>query len=231
MLEALCRIPILRDKAGADREPAVNAEGPAESPAESPAENPAESIFRTCRNAMFHTARAILGDDWAAEDAVMEALEKICAHAGDFDGLSERRRRLLAMRITENAALDLWRRRTRRAVREVSAPAERDGGGQSDDSAPPEGDWIDGMSDGVSAEDAYFLAEGFGSLAEAVEGLPAKYRDVVRLRYGEGCANAEIARLYGIPESTVSTRLDRARAMLRKWLESEKERDGKGDRA
>lgn len=199
MLEALFRGRALRDDA-ADKE-----------------ENPAETIFRAYRNAMFYTARDILGDDWAAEDAVMDALEKICAHPEAFDGLPEVRRRRLVMRITENAALDRRRQRTRRAAREVLGPPDE--GGSEDGSDLPEGDWLDGMSDGVSAEDAYFLAEEFGSLAEAVQGLPAKYREAVRLRYGEGCTNAEIARLYGISESTVSTRLERARTMLRRWLE------------
>ena len=184
-------------------------------------ENPAEAIFRAYQNAMFHTARDILGDDWAAEDAVMDALEKICAHPGAFDGLPERRRRRLAMRITENAALDRRRRQMRRAALEVLAPAsaDREKDGLSDGSDRPDGEWTNSVSDGISAEDAYFLAEEFGTLAEAVNGLPAKYRDMVRLRYGEGFANAEIARLYGIPESTVSTRLERARSMLRRWLE------------
>ena len=124
--------------------------GEAAEAAETPAaENPAETIFLAYRNAMFHTARAILGDDWAAEDAVMDALGKICAHTGDFGGLPEKSRRRLAMRITENAALDLRRRRTRRAAREVSAPAERGGEALSDDSALPEGDWLDGISAAV----------------------------------------------------------------------------------
>ena len=185
-----------------------------EEPAEQPAASTAEAIFRAYRNAMFHTARDILGDDWAAEDAVMDALEKICAHPGDFEGLDERQRRRLVMRITENAAIDRWRRRTRRAKRETLAPADPD----RDSENAPDGDWLEEASDGVSAEDAYFLAEDFGSLEEAVDGLPAKYREAVRLRYGEGYGIREIARLLGIPESTVRTRLERARTMLRRWL-------------
>ena len=163
----------------------------------------------------------MVGDDWAAEDAVMDALGKICAHTGDFGGLPEKSRRRLAMRITENAALDRRRRQMRRAALEVLAPAsaDREKDGLSDGSDRPDGEWTNSVSDGISAVDAYFLAEEFGTLAEAVNGLPAKYRDMVRLRYGEGFANAEIARLYGIPESTVSTRLERARSMLRRWLE------------
>lgn len=194
MLETLFRGRALRDDAADD------------------GENPAEAIYTAYKNAMFHTARDILGDDWSAEDAVMDALEKICAHPGGFEGLDERQRRRLVMRITENAAIDRWRRRTRRAKREVLAPAD----GQDDPDL--EGEWPDGLSSGESAEDAYFLAEDFGSLEEAVRGLPAQYREAVRLRYGEEIENREIARMLGIPVSTVSTRLERARAMLRKWL-------------
>ncbi|MBQ2545820.1 MAG: sigma-70 family RNA polymerase sigma factor [Clostridia bacterium] len=194
MLETLFRGRALRDDAADD------------------GENPAEAIYTAYKNAMFHTARDILGDDWSAEDAVMDALEKICAHPGGFEGLDERQRRRLVMRITENAAIDRWRRRTRRAKREVLAPAD----GQDDPDL--EAEWPDGLSSGESAEDAYFLAEDFGSLEEAVRGLPARYREAVRLRYGEEIENREIARMLGIPVSTVSTRLERARAMLRKWL-------------
>ena len=185
---------------------------------------PAEAIFAAYRNAMFWTARDILGDDWAAEDAVMDAFEKICAHPDDFDGLTEHGRRRLVMRITENAALDRWRKRKRRAARETLAPPDA----EDEEDGGSEGGWLDGLSDGVSAEDAFFLASDFGSLEEAVKGLPAKYRDAVRLRYGEGCTNAEIAQMYGIAESTVSTRLERARTMLRQWLDAQKQNE-KGD--
>ncbi|MBQ3816408.1 MAG: sigma-70 family RNA polymerase sigma factor, partial [Clostridia bacterium] len=153
MLETLFRGRALRDDAADD------------------GENPAEAIYTAYKNAMFHTARDILGDDWSAEDAVMDAIEKICAHPGGFEGLDERQRRRLVMWITENAAIDRWRRRTRRAKREVLAPAD----GQDDPDL--EAEWPDGLSSGESAEDAYFLAEDFGSLEEAVRGLPAQYRE------------------------------------------------------
>ena len=144
----------------------------------------------------------------------MDAVEKLCARPDALDGLDERRRRLLVMRITENAALDRWRKRKRRAAREILAPA--DNGDEED------GGWPDEATDGLSAEEAYFLAEDFGSLEEAVAGLPEKYRDPVRLRYGEGLTNAECAEALGIAASTVSTRLERARAMLRKWIDAQK---------
>ena len=196
-------------------------DGAGEAEGTDPPESPAETVFRLYKNAMFSIARDILGDDWSAEDAVMDAVEKLCARPDALDGLDERRRRLLVMRITENAALDRWRKRKRRAAREILAPA---------DNGDEDGGWPDeatdgltgGLTDGLSAEEAYFLAEDFGSLEEAVAGLPEKYRDPVRLRYGEGLTNGECAEALGIAASTVSTRLERARAMLRKWIDAQK---------
>ena len=78
-------------------------------------DNPAEEIFRRWGNAMFGIARKILTDDGEAEDAVMDALEKICAREDYFGGLrgDERRLKLTVMRTVENAALDRWRKRKR----------------------------------------------------------------------------------------------------------------------
>ena len=49
--------------------------------------------------------------------------------------------------------------------------------------------------------------------------LPLKYRRVIYLRYYEEYGVGEIARLLGMREGTVHTRLSRARAMLREILE------------
>jgi RNA polymerase sigma factor (sigma-70 family) len=48
--------------------------------------------------------------------------------------------------------------------------------------------------------------------------LPARYRDPVVLHYLEGLSAGEAARLLDIPESTVRTRLFRARALLQSRL-------------
>ena len=51
--------------------------------------------------------------------------------------------------------------------------------------------------------------------------LPAKYRTVVHLYYYEGYKVAEIAKMLGAGESTVKSRLFRARDMLREQLKGE----------
>ncbi len=56
----------------------------------------------------------------------------------------------------------------------------------------------------------------------AIAGLRAKYREVILLYYYQQMRVAEIAQALGIPEKTVSTRLSRARNMLRLRLEGGK---------
>ncbi|MHC4954617.1 MAG: sigma-70 family RNA polymerase sigma factor, partial [Planctomycetota bacterium] len=52
-------------------------------------------------------------------------------------------------------------------------------------------------------------------LREEVARLPAKYRDVLVLRYFEGLSRAECSALLDVPENTVKTRLQRGRQLLR----------------
>lgn len=53
---------------------------------------------------------------------------------------------------------------------------------------------------------------------DAVLRLPSKYKDCVYLYYYEGYKTAEIAKMLGIPASTVRNRLRDARAVLRESL-------------
>ncbi len=55
-------------------------------------------------------------------------------------------------------------------------------------------------------------------LFDLVMGLPRKYRIALYLYYYEGYQAAEIAQLMRIPASTVRTRLDRGRALLKERL-------------
>ena len=74
----------------------------------------------------------------------------------------------------------------------------------------------------VSLEDAepVFAPEEKRTLDE-VNSLPEKYRIVVYLRYYEGYSVNEIAEILGRKPSAISSRLNRARAMLKKLLTEE----------
>lgn len=56
---------------------------------------------------------------------------------------------------------------------------------------------------------------------QAVMGLPAKYRVVVYLRYYEVMTTAEIGKLLHISQTAVTTRLSRAKQMLKQKLKEE----------
>jgi RNA polymerase sigma-70 factor, ECF subfamily len=60
---------------------------------------------------------------------------------------------------------------------------------------------------------------------QAVADLPELYREVVLLRYYGGLSCAEVSRQLGVPVGTVTMRLSRAYAMLRKRLAQEPRED------
>ena len=57
--------------------------------------------------------------------------------------------------------------------------------------------------------------ETFAQVRRTVRALPARYREVVVLRYLQGLETAEICRLLGISTNTLNVRLNRARKRLK----------------
>ena len=71
------------------------------------------------------------------------------------------------------------------------------------------------------AEQPVFDQPAERELYDAVLSLPEKYRTVLNLFYYEALSTDEIARTLGLLRSTVTTRLSRARALLREKLGEE----------
>lgn len=71
-----------------------------------------------------------------------------------------------------------------------------------------------------------FQAPEESELFLAVMALPKKYRVPVYLFYYEDYPIREVAELCGLPESTVQTRLQRARARLKKTMTEQREKRG-----
>ena len=170
----------------------------------------AEEIFSRYKNAMFGVAVTVLGDEWEAEDAVMDALAKICANIGRFADLPESSVRLLVMRYVKNAAYD--RRKRENRIRAHESPEE---------------DAEENAVVAAGAEEEYLTREeltgrDFGILNACVGRLGEKYRTILELRYGEGYSLRETARMLGISESTAATRVSRAKILLRAMFEEER---------
>ena len=62
-----------------------------------------------------------------------------------------------------------------------------------------------------------------GNVLEAVLNLPERYRAPVHLFYYEGLTVEQIAKILGLREGAVRTRLSRARGMLRDMLKEDEE--------
>jgi RNA polymerase sigma-70 factor (ECF subfamily) len=76
-----------------------------------------------------------------------------------------------------------------------------------------------------SPESAYLAQEQREAVWKAVQSLPNKYRLPVVLRYYQDFSYAEMAAVLCVPETTVDTRLRKAKAMLRQklagWVQEE----------
>ena len=172
----------------------------------------AEDLFEKHKNTMYHIAFSVLRNSWEAEDAVMDAMVRICKNIERFQGISEKETKLLILRYTENAARDRARKIKHVVFHEESNTDEHY------DAIPEENN---------SAESEYFddLARSchdFGELNAAIKQLDEKYRDILCLRYGENWTNQEISDMLNISLSTVATRLSRAKAKLRTIIREKK---------
>jgi RNA polymerase sigma-70 factor (ECF subfamily) len=62
------------------------------------------------------------------------------------------------------------------------------------------------------------------TLHQALDGLPAEFREVIVLRELQGLSYKEIGEVTGVPAGTVMSRLSRARQRLQRALYADKER-------
>ena len=148
-------------------------------------------LVRRYNQRMFRTARAILGDDQEAEDAVQQAYLSAFQALPTFRGDAQVSTWLI--RIVVHEAIDRQRRRAR--VRELpeDAPAI--------DPRTPESETAD--------------RELGGALARAIDALPDSLRAVLVLRGIEELDTPTTAATLGLSDEAVRVRLHRARTALR----------------
>jgi len=84
-------------------------------------------------------------------------------------------------------------------------------------------DLSDSIPVSESSDNSLAKCEDESILQEYILELKPKYRVVIFLHYYEGYTTAEIAKILSIPESTVTTRLSRARNQLKTQLITKKE--------
>jgi RNA polymerase sigma-70 factor, ECF subfamily len=145
--------------------------------------------------ALYRVAYSVLRNPADAEDAVQEAFLRVLRHR---DTLGEvRDHRVWLIRIVWNIVLDRKRRAKTRPETDDVAELAR---------VLP--------SNGLSAEEVAAAAQHHAHVLSCVEQLPAKEAEVLRLSAFEELSSVEIAAILGITESSVRSRLFRARNLM-----------------
>ena len=147
-----------------------------------------EQLYQANRTIMLQRALSILTDQALAEDAVHDAFIRIVRHIGRIKNMPSEERRYLCLTIVKNIALNMLRDR-----RETDKLPET--------LQTVSNDFILGMD-----------------ITTAVNSLEEGHRQVILLRLRYGFSTIETARLLGIKQGTVRSRLNRARGILREAL-------------
>lgn len=149
---------------------------------------------------LYRVAFSVLRNAADAEDAVQEAFLRVLRHRASLHEVRDCR--VWLVRIVWNVVLDRKRRaKTRPETEDVSELAR----------VLP--------SDGLSAEDIAAAAEHHASVLVCVDRLPAKERQVLLLSAFDELSSVEIAAVLDISESSVRSRLFRARNLMAEMLD------------
>jgi RNA polymerase sigma-70 factor, ECF subfamily len=149
---------------------------------------------------LYRVAYSVLHNPADAEDAVQEAFLRVLRHR---DTLHEvRDRRVWLIRIVWNVVLDRKRRAKTRPETDDVAELAR---------VLP--------SNGLSAEEIASAAQHHARVLGCIDKLPAKERQVLLLSAFDELSSVEIASVLGITESSVRSRLFRARNLMADMLD------------
>jgi RNA polymerase sigma-70 factor (ECF subfamily) len=151
------------------------------------------------RSYVYSVAMKYVRDENEAEDVTQEAL--LLAHRYRHSFRGDSRYSTWLYRIACTTAL-MHLRRKKRLLREVASSQLGD----------LQEDWLSRCADSKSVPEARVAAaEDLRRVAQSVNNMGKKYDLLFWLRYAQGYSESEVARLLGLPLTTVKTRAFRAR--------------------
>lgn len=153
-------------------------------------------LFDRHRDALHRLLRGLTGDDFLAEDLLQETFLRLWRAPQALGSVAKGRAYIYRM------AVNLAQDHARRQRRERELPRER----------PPRPGDQTALADAVGERDA---------LGRALRVLSPPQRVVIGLHYHADQPIAEVARILGIPQGTVKTRLSRAYRRLAAALREE----------
>lgn len=152
-----------------------------------------EIVYNTYKSLMFYVADKILHNEQDAEDAVHNAFIKIAENIQKVGEPICPKTKSYVVTIVENKAIDIYRANQRR--KEIT--------------------YIDDIS-GIAGE-----TQDAQGLEYCILQLPARYREVILLKYYHGFSCKEIAKQLGISEANAIKLDQRAKRKLQQICEEE----------
>ena len=167
-----------------------------------------ERLMRLHNRRLYRLARATLGNEADAEEALQDAYLNAFRAIGRFRGESSLATWL--SRVVLHECLERLRRQWRRSsiVQLVSSDADE----------RVEHEFMSQPSPGATPHDHAERSEIRALLERRLDQLPEAFRTVFVLRGVEEMDVSEVAGCLGIPDATVRSRFFRARSMLRELL-------------
>src|SRR5579863_2594973 len=162
-----------------------------------------EALVDQYATTLYRVAFSVLRNQSDAEDAVQEVFVRVLRHRDTLGDIRDHR--VWLIRIVWNIVLDRKRRAKTRPETDDVAELAR---------VLP--------STGLSAEERAAAAEHHAHVLGCVEMLPAKEREVLLLSAFDELSSVEIASVLGITESSVRSRLFRARNLMADLLDHER---------
>jgi len=160
-----------------------------------------EELAALVQGGLYTFILRMIGSPEEAEDLTQEVLLKLFRTAGRFD--PRRSVRPWMYRIARNAVIDHVR--TRKLAASLDEVIEISGEPASGAPTPAE---------------SFMGARDLANVAEALGKLPAKYREVLLLRYMEHFSYKDISAALGKSVAAVESRLHRGKQLLRKLVEN-----------
>ena len=145
-----------------------------------------EQLYIKYKDLMHYTADRVLRNKQDAEDAVHDAFLSIAKKIETISVVDSPKTRAYVVTIVENKAIDLYRKRQRH----------------------PEGELLE-ETVGISVE-----YDGSDDLARCMAKLPARYRQVLLLRYDHDRTVKEVAEMMGLSMDAVYKLEQRAKKKL-----------------
>lgn len=157
-----------------------------------------EVIYIKYRQLMFYVANKILMDAKDSEDVVHDSFLKVIEIIDKIIDPESPQTRALIVTITENKAIDLYRKRRSKKVV-----------------------LFDEEYLGVPDQDVLRSVEDIDLFTKAMATLPNRYRDILLLRYSHGYTVEEISNILSMKPENVKKTIQRARKKLGEILEAE----------